>query len=254
MFDSSEIVNDRLSICEAVEAFSWVTLSRALTASFIWTIPSVCSLLAVDTLSITSLVSIIIAFKSLYPSIISFAIDFPSFDLADASSTKSFISLAASALLEARFLTSWATTANPLPASPAVAASTAALSERIFVWNAIWSITLIASLIAVTLLLISSIEVEVLVASSFPTSADAYNLSESDVIFTTFELVLWIFEVISSTAAAVSSSEAACSLEAVDKVFEEDIKIFVSGFNSSPAALIIAISPESELPSNVEDV
>jgi hypothetical protein len=37
------------------------------------------------------------------------------------------ISLAASDALEARFLTSCATTANPLPASPAVAASTAAL-------------------------------------------------------------------------------------------------------------------------------
>ena len=39
----------------------------------------------------------------------------------------------ASALLEARFLTSCATTANPRPASPAVAASTAAFNERIFV-------------------------------------------------------------------------------------------------------------------------
>jgi len=54
-----------------------------------------------------------------------------------ASSTKFLISLAASALLEARFLTSCATTANPFPASPAVAASTAAFKDRIFVWNAI---------------------------------------------------------------------------------------------------------------------
>jgi len=50
-----------------------------------------------------------------------------------ALSTKFFISLAASALLFARFLTSCATTANPFPASPAVAASTAAFNDNIFV-------------------------------------------------------------------------------------------------------------------------
>jgi len=47
------------------------------------------------------------------------------------------ILFAASADLAARFLTSPATTANPLPASPAVAASTAAFKDKIFVWNAI---------------------------------------------------------------------------------------------------------------------
>ena len=47
----------------------------------------------------------------------------------------------------ARFLTSSATTAKPLPASPALAASTAALSARILVWNAISSIALIILLI-----------------------------------------------------------------------------------------------------------
>ena len=62
---------------------------------------------------------------------------FPSFAFLLASSTIFLISLAAWALLEARFLTSCATTANPRPASPAVAASTAAFNERIFVWNAI---------------------------------------------------------------------------------------------------------------------
>ena len=65
------------------------------------------------------------------------AIDFPSFAFVFAFSTKFLISFAASADLAARFLTSCATTAKPLPASPAVAASTAALRERIFVWKAI---------------------------------------------------------------------------------------------------------------------
>ena len=54
---------------------------------------------------------------------------------------------AASALRCARFLTSSATTENPLPWSPARAASTAALSARIFVWNAIPSIREIISVI-----------------------------------------------------------------------------------------------------------
>ena len=72
-------------------------------------------------------------FKPAYPAIILFAISFPVFAFVVACSTKSFISFAAWAEREARFLTSWATTANPFPASPAVAASTAALSERILV-------------------------------------------------------------------------------------------------------------------------
>ena len=55
----------------------------------------------------------------------------------------SLVVCAASADLLARFLTSSATTANPLPASPALAASTAALRASIFVWNAMLSIVLI---------------------------------------------------------------------------------------------------------------
>ncbi len=43
----------------------------------------------------------------------------------------------------ARLRTSSATTANPFPASPALAASTAAFSARIFVWKAMSSIALI---------------------------------------------------------------------------------------------------------------
>jgi hypothetical protein len=70
---------------------------------------------------------VILVDNELYPSIILSDITFPSSVLFVAFSTISLISLAASDALEARFLTSCATTANPLPASPAVAASTAAL-------------------------------------------------------------------------------------------------------------------------------
>ena len=48
--------------------------------------------------------------------------------------------MAASAERCARLRTSSATTANPMPASPARAASTAAFSARMLVWNAISSI------------------------------------------------------------------------------------------------------------------
>ena len=51
------------------------------------------------------------------------------------------ISLAASALRLARLRTSLATTAKPRPCSPARAASTAALSARMLVWNAMPSMT-----------------------------------------------------------------------------------------------------------------
>ena len=62
---------------------------------------------------------------------------------------------AASADLEASTRTSSATTAKPLPASPALAASTAALSARIFVWNAISSIVLMIFSIFLEVSLIS---------------------------------------------------------------------------------------------------
>ena len=65
--------------------------------------------------------------------------------------------LAASALLLARFLTSSATTAKPLPAAPALAASTAALSASMLVWNAISSIVLIIFPISPDVWLISFI-------------------------------------------------------------------------------------------------
>ncbi len=51
------------------------------------------------------------------------------------------ISLVALVVLSANFLTSSATTANPLPASPALAASIAALRAKRLVWSAISLIT-----------------------------------------------------------------------------------------------------------------
>ncbi len=56
--------------------------------------------------------------------------------------------LDASADLLAKLRTSSATTAKPLPAVPARAASTAAFSASIFVWKAISSMVLIILLIS----------------------------------------------------------------------------------------------------------
>ncbi len=65
----------------------------------------------------------------------------PSFTLASDCSIKPLISRAACALRWARLRTSPATTAKPLPCSPARAASTAAFKARILVWKAMPSIT-----------------------------------------------------------------------------------------------------------------
>jgi hypothetical protein len=58
------------------------------------------------------------------------------------SSIKTVVSWAARAHRCARLRTSSATTAKPIPDSPARAASTEAFSARMFVWKAISSITL----------------------------------------------------------------------------------------------------------------
>ena len=74
------------------------------------------------------------------------AISFPfSTDFIELS-INSAVSLTACELSSASFLTSSATTANPLPASPALAASIAALRAKRFVCSAIVSIVFIISL------------------------------------------------------------------------------------------------------------
>ena len=62
----------------------------------------------------------------------------------------------ASAVSPARFLTSFAMTVKPFPATPALAASTEALSARIFVWSAMDSMVSMMLPISRELLLISS--------------------------------------------------------------------------------------------------
>jgi hypothetical protein len=77
---------------------------------------------------------------------VSFAILVPSSAFSAEFEISVLVSFADSALFAARLRTSSATTANPLPADPARAASTAALRASILVWKAISSIALITLL------------------------------------------------------------------------------------------------------------
>ena len=162
-----------------------------------------------------------------------------------------FISLAAWALLFAKFLTSCATTANPRPASPAVAASTAAFRDKIFVWNAIWSITSMATFIELTWVFISSIDSAVWFAKFCPFLADVVTFwANCDILF-----VAWVFAcivaVICSSAAAVSSRDAACWFDDADRLFEAFDNVCVLLFSASPVFITIAKISEVLFPTSL---
>ena len=89
----------------------------------------------------------------------------PASTLPTESSIRALISLAAAAERCARLRTSLATTAKPRPCSPARAASTAALSARMLVWNAMPSITLMMSTI-----LLDEALIEAMVSTTWPTT------------------------------------------------------------------------------------
>ncbi|MNT53770.1 hypothetical protein D3C72_1908740 [compost metagenome] len=127
------------------EAFCCVVVSIWPIVMLIWVIPSLCSWLAraisstnvwtLETVSTISCIPLSACETSPRPSAI----------LLTEALIMSRISLAEAELLWASVLTSPATTANPRPCSPALAASTAAFSARILVWKAIPSITAIIS-------------------------------------------------------------------------------------------------------------
>ena len=121
------------------------------------------------------------------------------------------VCFAASPARPARFRTSSATTANPIPASPALAASTAAFKARIFVWNAISSITLMILEIFWLAVFNSSMAATVpsseLLASANSVCRRPINSTAARV----FSVFLRAMELISSLDDDVSSKEAACS-------------------------------------------
>ena len=88
---------------------------------------------------------------------VSSAMLLPFFTASMEDSINAAVSLAASELLAAKLRTSSATTAKPLPAAPALAASTEAFRAKILVWKAISSMALIIFTISVEVFRISFI-------------------------------------------------------------------------------------------------
>ena len=127
------------------------------------------------------------------------------------ASTSTRISFAAAALRCARLRTSPATTAKPRPFSPARAASTAAFSARIFVWNAIPSITEMMSTIFFELALIDAIVSTTWLTTAPPLTATCEAPAAS--WFACFAFSAFCFTVLvnSSIDEAVSSRLEACS-------------------------------------------
>ena len=122
------------------------------------------------------------------------------------------VSPTAFADLPASVLTSSATTANPLPASPALAASTAAFSASMFVWNAISSIVLIMLLILpeVSLMLfIASVRVCIFWFTS-STNTDVFSISAR--ALSQLSALSCMPRSISARLCASASTEALCSM------------------------------------------
>ncbi|MNL49786.1 hypothetical protein D3C87_1727440 [compost metagenome] len=129
-------------VCSTMAAFCWVTWSIWLTAALISPRPTDCSRAEVTIDLTCSLMRSTSSPMRCRASPVAVTSSTPvltsTFDLP----TSALMSRAASAARPARARTSWATTAKPLPASPARAASTPAFSARRLVWKAISSTTL----------------------------------------------------------------------------------------------------------------
>ena len=128
-------------------------------------------------------------------------------------SISSVVSRAASADFWARFLTSSATTANPFPAAPARAASMAALSASMFVWNAMSSIVFIIFPISSDFWVITSIASTIsfifwlLSFTAFPVSMLSRLAASAFLLFSE------ILSVISERLEERSSTDEACSVD-----------------------------------------
>ena len=118
----------------------------------------------------------------------------------------------ASADFPARLRTSSATTANPFPAAPARAASTAAFKARILVWNAISSIVLMIFPISLELLLMSVMAESISCIRWLLSPASSLTLSAMSLAAFAFSAFFSTLLEISLMVAASSSTEEACSV------------------------------------------
>ncbi len=119
---------------------------------------------------------------------------------------------AASALRWARFRTSSATTANPFPASPARAASTAAFKAKRFVWKAMSSMVLMILEVSSDEFLISSIALVIRFMAETPLSTNGRDSFMAISAWLEFSADCLVWEDISSSEEVVSCKFAACWL------------------------------------------
>ena len=130
---------------------------------------------------------------------------------------RSLMSLAACAERCARLRTSEATTAKPRPASPARAASTAALSASRLVWRAISSITPMMSEILRDESSILAIASTALATTWPPRSATSRVVPADELACLAFSAFFFTVAEISSIEAEVCSRLAACSSVRCDR-------------------------------------
>jgi len=121
------------AVCSTMAAFSCVDRSMSATASFTEAIPAACSAVALEISATIWVTRSTDTTMSRMVSPARFTWRTPAWTRRAESSIKPLISLAACALRCASERTSPATTANPLPCSPARAASTAAFNARMLV-------------------------------------------------------------------------------------------------------------------------
>ncbi|MGZ2451953.1 hypothetical protein ACVIRO_004707 [Rhizobium ruizarguesonis] len=147
------------------------------------------------------------------------------------------ISLAALAERWASSRTSWATTAKPLPVSPARAASTPAFNARRLVWKAISSMTLMMLVISREDCSIWPIAATALLTTTPDCSAPCLVMATRRPASSARRLESLTVVVISSSAAAVSSTEAACCSVRLEKESAD------APISREPAAIALAFSP-----------
>ena len=131
----------------ASAASDWVTWSISLAALAISSMPRLCCRLASVMAAVLSPMRVALLTISSKSSFTCFSDSALVVTCRTVLSRSTWVFLAASAARLARFFTSSATTANPAPASPARAASTAAFRARRLVWKAMESMVVIIFLI-----------------------------------------------------------------------------------------------------------
>ncbi len=146
----------------------------------------------------------------------------PASTLLTLSPIRPLISRAACAERCARLRTSEATTAKPRPCSPARAASTAALSARMLVWNAMPSITPMMSAIFLLDALISLIVATTRCTTWPPLPATSAAAAASWPAARELSALCWTVVVICCIEAAVSCNALACCSVRLDRSWLPD--------------------------------